>query len=111
MDAIVIVSRRAALKLGVAAISTLLLPSLALAESFFTFFVIGDWGDPKEYQKEVAQAMMIEALNAPPRFIISVGDNFYPSGVASVTDSQWKTTFEDIYSAPQINKPWYAVLG
>ena len=111
MNATSILSRRAALNLGAAAISSLFLPSIALAESFFTFFVIGDWGDPEKYQKDVAQAMVMEATASPPRFMVSVGDNFYGSGVASVTDSQWKLTFEDVYSAPQLSKPWYAVLG
>lgn len=111
MNVIPRLSRRVALKWGIASISSLLLPPVALAETLFTFFVIGDWGDPEKHQKEVAQAMVIEATATPPNMIVSVGDNFYPSGVASVTDSQWKTTFEDVYSAPQLSKPWYVVLG
>ena len=104
-------SRRAALKLGVAATAALFMPPIARAESFFEFFVIGDWGDPEMSQLEVAHAMVLEAAQSPPNIIISVGDNFYPSGVASVTDSQWKAAFEDMYAAPQLNKPWYIVLG
>jgi hypothetical protein len=45
------------------------------------------------------------------RFIISVGDNFYPKGVKSVDDPQWKTTFEDVYSAPSLKCRWYIVGG
>jgi acid phosphatase len=87
------------------------MPTVALAESLFTFFVIGDWGDPDKHQKEVARAMVAEADKFQPRLIISVGDNFYPNGVASITDPQWKTAFEDMYSAPSLKLQWYAVLG
>ena len=33
-----------------------------------------------------------------PDFIISLGDNFYSKGVASVTDSHWQESFENVYS-------------
>jgi acid phosphatase len=45
------------------------------------------------------------------RFVISTGDNFYPHGVDSVTDPQFRSSFEEIYSAPSLQTPWYAVLG
>jgi acid phosphatase len=40
-----------------------------------------------------------------------VGDNFYDDGVASVDDPAWKTSFENVYSAPSLQVPWYVALG
>lgn len=45
------------------------------------------------------------------RFVISVGDNFYPAGVQSAFDSHWKESFEDVYAAASLQTPWYAALG
>ena len=45
------------------------------------------------------------------QFVISTGDNFYPGGVSSVDDSQWVTSFEDIYDASALMIPWYVTLG
>lgn len=55
--------------------------------------------------------MATAAEAAGSRFVISAGDNFYESGVQSVTDTQWKTSFEDVYTAPSLQTPWYTVLG
>jgi len=44
-------------------------------------------------------------------FVVSTGDNFYSSGVHSVDDPQWTETFENAFSAPSLQTPWYAVLG
>jgi len=45
------------------------------------------------------------------QFIISTGDNFYPVGVESVNDSQFKNKWEDMYAAASLQIPWYLVLG
>ena len=45
------------------------------------------------------------------RFVISTGDNFYPDGVKSVDDTQWVTSFEDVYHAPPLMIPWHITLG
>jgi len=50
-----------------------------------------------------------KALDAA--FVISVGDNFYEDGVASIDDPKWKTSFEDVYTAPSLQIPWYVALG
>src|SRR3989337_1092365 len=44
-------------------------------------------------------------------FVISTGDNFYPSGVADVNDSQWIYSFENVYDAPSLQCRWMVVLG
>lgn len=51
------------------------------------------------------------AAQSGAQFVISVGDNFYENGVASATDPQWKSSFEDIYTAPALQVPWYVALG
>jgi tartrate-resistant acid phosphatase type 5 len=76
------------------------------------FFTIGDWGRKGEQgQAEVADAMGKLAAVLEPEFIVSTGDNFYPNGVASATDPQWKSSFEDVYSGHSLSCDWWVVLG
>jgi tartrate-resistant acid phosphatase type 5 len=76
------------------------------------FLVFGDWGRNGETdQMEVAAQMAKAAKDIGAKFIISVGDNFYENGVASVDDKQWQTSFEKVYSAPSLQIPWQAILG
>lgn len=75
------------------------------------FLVVGDWGQNSEPQRRVAQAMASVADHADTGFVISTGDNFYPNGVGSVSDPQFRAAFEDVYSAPSLQTPWYVVLG
>src|SRR5690606_4499303 len=78
----------------------------------FNFLVVGDWGRNGFFnQSEVAQAMGRTGEAIGSRFVISTGDNFYTSGVTSVTDPKWARSFEEIYTAPNLQRPWYAVLG
>jgi tartrate-resistant acid phosphatase type 5 len=77
-----------------------------------SFLVFGDWGrEGQHHQTDVGKQMGIAAANRKCPFIISVGDNFYESGVASATDRQWQTSFENIYTAPSLAVPWYVILG
>jgi acid phosphatase len=55
--------------------------------------------------------MEAAAVELGSRFVLSVGDNFYPDGVASVTDPHWKLSYEDIYAGPHLQTPWYVALG
>ena len=41
--------------------------------------------------------------------VLLLGDNFYPSGVLSVDDLQFKTKFEEVYG--NIKIPFFVVLG
>eukprot|EP00475_Leptophrys_vorax_P035530 TRINITY_DN585_c0_g2_i1.p1 TRINITY_DN585_c0_g2~~TRINITY_DN585_c0_g2_i1.p1 ORF type:complete len:326 (-),score=92.32 TRINITY_DN585_c0_g2_i1:201-1148(-) len=82
----------------------------------FNFLTVGDWGLVNSDQANVASAMASwagDSANQPINFIISVGDNFYQDGVSSVDDSQWQTTFSDVYNQYDSLKPlpWYAILG
>lgn len=99
--------------------SPLLTRNLAAAEPLqpapaeaLNFQVFGDWGRLGERdQVEVATQMAKAAGTVPPRFIISVGDNFYENGVQSVDDPQWQKSFEEVYRDPALQVPWYCILG
>lgn len=87
------------------------LKALNVKESF-TFLVMGDWGRNGEfYQKPVAEQMASASKTMDAELVISVGDNFYPSGVRSVQDPQWKQSFEDVYHQYYLNIPWLVALG
>jgi len=93
-----------------------LLPRTLLAEDARTgglnFVVIGDWGrNGEKDQRDVARQMGLAASDTAARFVISAGDNFYEDGVKSVDDPQWKSSFENVYTAPSLQVPWYVVLG
>lgn len=88
-------------------------PRALLADDFpLNFVAIGDWGRNGEYhQKEVATQMGKWAAEHPNKFIISVGDNFYPKGVVSEHDPLWHYSFEEVYTAHSLQYDWYPVLG
>jgi len=76
------------------------------------FLVIGDWGRDGDYnQAAVADAMARLADNRPQDFIISTGDNFYESGMTSVQDAIFDTSFTQIYNHTSLQVPWKVVLG
>jgi acid phosphatase len=82
------------------------------AQPALAFLAVGDWGrDGAFNQREVAAAMGQAAAEIGSRFVLSVGDNFYPDGMQSVTDPQWRTSFEDVYTAPSLQTPWHVALG
>jgi len=84
----------------------------ACDDEMLRFAVVGDWGVAGAgNQAKVAEAMNTIANQCPYDFIISVGDNFYPSGVSSTQDPQWQASFESIYSGSGLFCPWYVVLG
>ncbi|MEH3041469.1 MAG: metallophosphoesterase [Sphingomonas paucimobilis] len=76
-----------------------------------TFAVLGDWGRDTPEQHHVAAAMGRAAAEAPSDFVLAIGDNFYSDGVASVDDPLWQSVFEDVYTHPALQVPWYALLG
>jgi tartrate-resistant acid phosphatase type 5 len=76
------------------------------------FIFMGDWGrNGKYHQKQVARQMGKTASQADVDFIVTAGDNFYPSGVTSEYDSLWKYSYEDIYTDSSLQRDWYPVLG
>jgi len=81
-------------------------------ETALNFIAMGDWGrNGADHQKQVALQMGKTATDTRAQFIITTGDNFYPSGVASEWDPLWKYSFEDIYTDFSLQWDWYPVLG
>lgn len=82
------------------------------ATSGFNVLVVGDWGRLGLYnQSAVAEQMARVAEEIEVEFIISVGDNFYPSGLTDVDDPAFNQSFTQIYNAQSLQKTWHAVLG
>lgn len=77
-----------------------------------TVMVVGDWGRKGRYnQSQVAYQMGVVAEKKEVDFVISTGDNFYPSGLTGLDDSAFDQSFTDVYTAPSLQKQWYTVLG
>jgi tartrate-resistant acid phosphatase type 5 len=69
----------------------------------------GDFGTGSAAQKKTAAAMLEFHRKTPFDFGITLGDNFYDSGMTSPADARWKTWWEDMYSA--LGVKFYASLG
>lgn len=68
------------------------------------FAVIGDWGRAgTRGQRQVAQALHAQQ----PDFVVSVGDNFYSTGLEQANEIRGHSWVE-IYNA---TVPWYVALG
>ncbi|MBV8682953.1 MAG: metallophosphoesterase [Caulobacteraceae bacterium] len=106
-------TRRTALQsLGVALAAPAFAAFAQSSGKALNFLAVGDWGrEGAFHQAEVAARMGETAAAVNARFVISVGDNFYEDGVAGVDDPQWKTSFDDVYSAPSLQVPWHVILG
>ena len=86
--------------------------NLTKESNALNFIAMGDWGrNGADHQKQVAKQMGITASEVKANFIISTGDNFYPSGVISAQDPSFKYSFEDIYTDFSLQWDWYPVLG
>lgn len=77
----------------------------------FYFLSVGDFGTASTSQRLVAAQMAIQAAKKQVKFVLSLGDNVYPSGVKNLTDTQFNTVFEDIYTQESLQIPWYMTLG
>lgn len=105
--------REALLRVGISALSFATPATFARGTgSQFNFLVVGDWvRDGTNHQREVALQMAKKARQIRCSHVLSVGDNFYENGVQATSDPQWRSSFEDIYSAPSLQIPWYVALG
>lgn len=74
-----------------------------------SFLAMGDWGTGGSDQRDVAGAMRSYCNSATCEFVLTLGDNFYSSGVSSTTDPQWEEKFRSIYDP--LGLPFYVVLG
>ena len=90
------------------------------------FLVVGDWGTSsttasseqdldlgaRGTQKEVAQEMAYVGEVFQPDFVVSTGDNMFPSGLRSTQDPLFNETFTDVYlEYPSLQVDWFSVLG
>ncbi len=87
------------------------------------FVALGDWGGNEHRtsapfpfttvaQRSVASALAKHVRKSGARFVMSLGDNFYQSGVTSVDDARFGATFERVYDDPALlDVPWYLVAG
>ncbi len=75
------------------------------------FFALGDAGTGRSGQREVAAAMASKARRDGCAFVLLLGDNFYPHGVASADDPLFERDFEDVYDGKWLAVPFFAALG
>lgn len=89
-------------------------------EQRLRWLAISDWGDDCDALQALAAAMnKFSGRGFVPQFIISAGDNFYPSGVEGVLEpfADDFTSFEFEYwkrcflKHASLRVPFYAVLG
>ncbi len=78
------------------------------------FVAIGDQGKgcaggPTDGQCKVAAGIKTKCDKDGCDFALMLGDNFYPSGAATVDDPVFQTYFEQPYA--NLNFPFYVVLG
>jgi acid phosphatase len=84
---------------------------LAPGTATLRVIAMGDWGTGRSSQQVVADAMAQRAREAGADFVLTLGDNFYSSGVDSVDDSQWEEKFSSIYADPALAIPWQVSVG
>lgn len=88
-------------------------PPVPAAGSVVRFVAFGDAGQASQggpaAQTAVGEAMAAVCAERGCDFALEFGDNFYLSGVTSLTDPQWQSKFEQPYSALKV--PIFATLG
>ena len=93
---------------------TILLALTGAAVSFsqIRLIVANDLGRNGYYeQKPIAELMGRMAEQDDVEAVLALGDTHHYMGVESVTDPLWITNFELIYSHPELQVPWYPILG
>ena len=69
----------------------------------------GDFGTGSAAQKQTSAAILEVHKKTPFDFGITLGDNFYTTGMSSPNDPRWKTQWEDLYEPLKIK--FYATFG
>ena len=86
--------------------------SLAVPAGAVSFLVVGDWGRMgSRDQRAIAREMGNAGKSLGISFVISTGDNFYPAGLRDTNDTQFRDSFDRVYSAPSLQVAWLSVLG
>ena len=77
-----------------------------------SFLAVGDWGSGDQNQRIVAAALERTSAKTKPAFVLSLGDQVYPSGVASPQDPLFRQRFGSVYSRRlRSESPWFMMLG
>jgi len=86
-----------------------------------SFLVLGDWGwDPDSHgdvRSRACQQVIADTMNAvmeelgDVKFVVNVGDSFYPMGVKDKADPKWNSMWRNVYSNRVRSVPWYSVYG
>jgi tartrate-resistant acid phosphatase type 5 len=91
------------------------IPPAKKGVTYLRTIVFGDFGTGTSDQHAVAKAMVTrvrrEKAKVPLDLMITTGDNFYPSGVESADDSQWKSKYEEVYKAKELQVDVRPSLG
>ncbi len=75
------------------------------------FVAMGDTGSGNSTQYAIGAAVASICEDKGCDLVVLLGDNFYDSGVDSVTDPLWESYFELPYKDVPDDVPFYAVLG
>lgn len=85
---------------------------LTTAHAQIQFLITNDMGRNGYYeQKAIAELMGQMAEENDFEAVLALGDVHHFMGVESVTDPLWLTNFELIYAHPELQIPWYPILG
>lgn len=83
-----------------------------LTDDGFNFIIGTDLGRNGYYdQKYIANTMGIVAGECDAEFVVASGDTFHYLGVQSVHDPLFISNYENVYSHPELQIPWYPILG
>lgn len=83
-----------------------------LTDGGYNFIIATDMNRYGHFgQREVAYRMgdVAEAVGA--EFIVATGDVFHYLGVQSVQDPIFQNCFEEMYTHPELQLPWYVIAG
>ena len=84
--------------------------SAAVAQ--INFLVVSDNGRNGAYlQKPIASLMGQMAESEDFEAVLALGDVHHYMGIESISDPLWMTNFELVYSHPELQIPWYPILG
>lgn len=87
-----------------------------------SFLVLGDWGwdanihdgkmDTNGCQRAIADMMLLKMEElGDVKFVVNLGDSFYPDGLRVQEDPQWNEKWRNIYAKKLRSVPWYSVYG
>ena len=75
------------------------------------FCAVGGTGTGLPGAAGIVDSIAKLAPTGPLDFVLLLGDNFYPRGVSSVTDSQWQSKFENLFDTDRFRIPFYPTIG